>query len=258
MSRTLEFQKFCRSEFEHEAASGFLRLRRVPSTYVCQFLSYYSELTSQEKEAHVEAATLWAAVRLGGDADIPAYESLQQNEVWKRWVNWSTMNGWRFPSIPHLRDRERQAKIDAAHGIPSEVSQEIKTLTASARAVNSAEMRKRVRKVLGDVFNPTVSNCGGGWWKYEGRLNGSHLSASIAYASNYHQLHYEINVESLSAASKLERISFENVLGVGWGQWDFIIQENVDDSMHLLAEAIVYVSLIPARLPAGCLVTDTV
>jgi hypothetical protein len=257
MNRTLEFQKFCRGEFDREAASGFFTLRRVPSTGVCRFLHYYSELTPQEREAHADAAALWAAMRIGG-TDLAMHESLQKNEAWKRWANWHTINAWRFPSIPRLRDHERQAGADHARGLASEVNQDIKTMTASARAVRSGELRKRVRKAFGDIFAPTISDRGGGWWTYEGTMNGSKLTVSLDYGSRSKQLSYEILVESVASPYRFERIGFETILGVGWGEWDFIVEENVDDSMRLLGEFVEYVSLLPSRLPAGCFVAGNV
>jgi hypothetical protein len=40
---------------------------------------------------------------------------------------------------------------------------------------------------------------------------------------------------------------------IGLGHWDFLVEDNVDDAVALLAESVSYMSLLPRRLPAGCL-----
>jgi hypothetical protein len=42
-------------------------------------------------------------------------------------------------------------------------------------------------------------------------------------------------------------------LGLGLGHWNFIVEENIDDSIALLSELVRYVAELPRRIPAGCL-----
>jgi hypothetical protein len=84
------------------------------------------------------------------------------------------------------------------------------------------------------------------------------LAVTINYAGRSRQLEYEVELESLSPQCKLKRVRFENVLGIGVGKWDFIVKENVDDAIRLLAEFVTYASGLTSRLPVGCFAARTV
>jgi hypothetical protein len=250
MSNLDDLRRFCRSEFDAEAQQGFFTLRRVPSTNICGFLDYYSVLNSDDQSAFADAAALWASARISGAASPEVQSELNQNPAWSRWQSWNAMNGWRFPSIPELRLRAPEATMDRAKN-QGGASQAIEKLTASARAVRANELRKRVRIGLNEIFDTKPINRGGGWWTYEGVLNDSTLSISIDYGGRDAQLRYEVTARSESPPCRLERASFEAVLGVATGDWDFIVEENVEDSIRLLSQFVTYVSLLPRRVPLG-------
>jgi hypothetical protein len=42
-------------------------------------------------------------------------------------------------------------------------------------------------------------------------------------------------------------------LGLGLGNWNFIVEENIEDSIRLLCEFIRYAAELPKRLPPQCL-----
>jgi hypothetical protein len=75
----------------------------------------------------------------------------------------------------------------------------------------------------------------------------------IDYGGRSAQIGYEVAVQSTEPSVTFERAGFEVVLGAGHGNWDFIVEENVSDSMALLGELVRYVGELPRRLPEGCL-----
>lgn len=247
MSSLEQLQKFCRQEFDAELQQGFFNLRRVPSTSVCRFLNYHTTLGPEERSAFADAATLWAAARISGDADPAVWSSIRENNAWSAWRNWNTMNGWRFPSIPELRSRSAEATMERNRG-GGKVGEAIQSFTNSVRPVRAQELRKHVKATLSDLLNTKPVNRGGGWWIYEGVLNESSVSVSLSYGGRNSQLAYEVTATSDSFLSKFERAGFEAVIGVATGDWDFIVEENLNDSTRLLSEFVTYTSLLPRRV----------
>jgi len=94
---------------------------------------------------------------------------------------------------------------------------------------------------------------GGGDWDYEGTIGGSRVMVGIDYGGRSAQLRYEVAVQSTKPLVTFERAGFEVALGAGHGDWDFIVEENVSDSMALLGEFVTYMAELPRRLPEGCL-----
>ena len=167
------------------------------------------------------------------------------------------MGGGRDPhhyySVPLLRTCIAQAKIDRAKGKPSSVPRELEEYAASIRSVKAPELRKLVRPVLRSILGARPSKLGGGDWDYEGTISGSRVMVGIDYGGRSAQLRYEVAVQSIEPSVTFERAGFEVALGAGHGDWDFIVEENVSDSMTLLGELVTYAAELPRRLPEGCL-----
>jgi hypothetical protein len=253
MNTISELQKFCRNEFLQEEQQDFLTLKRIPSTIVCRFLRYYNELDTAGKTEFCEAASLRAAMNLMISLKLepaPVQSPLAHNVAWKKWSDWNIKNSWRFPSIPELRIYVGQATIDREESGPMESNNALDHLIASVRNIYADKLRKCVRLKLNELFSATARNRGGGEWVYDCNLNNSAVSVNVDYGGRASQIRYAIVIEeSNSFGRKLESISYEAALGIGRGDWDFIVQENLDDSMRLLAEFVVYASKLPQRIP---------
>jgi hypothetical protein len=255
MADIRSIHRFLRAEFDAEARAGFARLARVPDTHVRHFLDYYRSLNSQDQDALADASTLWATLRLAPDAGPEYQESLETHTAWSSWRNEMTMGAFRdirYYSIPSLRVSMAQAKIDRQRGAAASVSKELEDYAASVRSVRAPELRKRVRAAITALFEARPSKIGGGDWEYSGILNGSQVSIGVDYGGRHAQLRYEVDVVSTEPTVRLKRAGFEVALGAGFGDWDFIVEENVDDSMRLLSEFVQYVSELPLRLPRDC------
>ena len=79
------------------------------------------------------------------------------------------------------------------------------------------------------------------------------MLVNIDYGGSSAQLRYDVAVQPTKPFVPLHRAGFETALGVGHGDWDFIVEENVSDAMALLSECVGYVADLPQRLPEGCL-----
>ena len=257
MADTHALHKFLRGEFDTEARTSFARLRRVPDTHVRHFLDYYRSLNPTDQDALADGSTLWGTLGLLGPRRSERHEALNTNLAWERWTHEMVMGSGRDPhhcySVPLLRACIAQAKIDRSKGKPSSVPRELEEYAASIRSVKAPELRKLVRPMLRSILGARPSRLGGGDWDYEGTIGGSRVMVGIDYGGRSAQLRYEVAVQSTKPLVTFERAGFEVALGAGHGDWDFIVEENVSDSMALLGEFVTYMAELPRRLPEGCL-----
>jgi hypothetical protein len=252
-----EFQKFCRNEFLEEARKDFFTLRRIPSARTCKLLCYYAGLDSVQRESFSDAVASRAAMNLITSANLAegfteSDSPLKGNTAWKHWTDWNVANGRRFPSVPELRSHAAQVTMDRTKEDSAEPDAELGRLNTSVRGVTADELRKHVRLTFQELFSAKAINRGGGWWLYEGNLRNSAISVSVNYAGRHAQLRYDVTVTPDSQCAKLEKMSYESALGIGGGDWDFIVEDNIDDAMRLLAEFVIYVTTLPQRLPSCC------
>jgi hypothetical protein len=256
MANAQALHQFLREEFDTEARTGFGRLSRVPDTKVRHFLDYYRSLNTTDQDALADASTLWGTLRLLGSRPSANLENLKTNLAWEKWSREALMGSVRDPhyySASLLRTCLAQAKIDRAKGKPLSVPRELEAYAASIRSVKTPELRKLVRPLLRSILGVKPSKLGGGDWHYEGTIDGSYVMVNLVYGGRYAQLSYEVAVQSTEPSVTFERAGFDVMLGVGFGHWNFIVEENVNDAMALLGELVTYVAELPRRLPAGCL-----
>jgi hypothetical protein len=251
MTDIKQLHKFLRAEFDAEEKRNFSKLRRAPDTHVRHFLDYYTSLNSHDQDGLADGATMWATLRLSPHEDFAYREALGAHPAWNLWRHEMALGRGRDPhyyySVPNLRNCIAQAKIDRARLGASSIPKELEEYASSVRSVKAPELRKHVRAVFSSLFGAEPLNAGGNW-DYSGSLNGSQVTVSIDYGSRHAQLRYEIAVVSTELALSLNRVGFETALGAGFGDWNFIVEENVEDSMLLLSEFVRYASELPNRL----------
>jgi len=219
--------------------------------------SSITTLNAPDQDALADASTLWGTLRLAGSAAASCQDALKVHPAWEEWRHEMVMGGSRDPhhyySVPLLRTCIAQAKIDRAKGKPSSLPRELEEYAASIRSVKAPDLRKHVRSVMRSLLDARPSKIGGGDWDYEGTINGSRVMVSIDYGGRSAQLRYEVAVQSTEPTVTIERAGLEVALGTGLGDWDFIVEENLSDSMALLSEFVAYVAELPRRLPERCL-----
>jgi hypothetical protein len=113
-------------------------------------------------------------------------------------------------------------------------------------------LRRLVKSAFAQLFAPTARDIGSETWFYEGRLGKSALKVVIRYSGKMGrpQLDYQVQVRGKERALSAPKLCFESVLGVGFGRWDYLTQENAERSVGLLCELVEYVAGLPERLPA--------
>jgi hypothetical protein len=248
---------FLRSEFELEASSGFKLARRVPDMRVKHFLDYYASLSTHGQDQLASAATLRGAIWISGEEGARDMPTVNEMPAWKAWLHESVAGLSRDPhyyhSVKDLQGCLAQARADIARTRPVSVPQDLVDYANTIRGAKTPELRKRVSSAMKGLFEPAPVTIGNNSGNCDGMLGGSRVGIGLDFGSRYHQLGYRIEVDSTDPPGRLTRAGFEMALGIGLGNWDFIDDRNVDDSIVLLCEFVRYIAELPQRMPAGCL-----
>jgi hypothetical protein len=239
---------FLRAEFRREQESGFALLRRTPSTSKRKFIDYFAALNGAEQEALSEALAQVALYLFFPSAPHP---SRSGNLAYKRYCDAMVLGwDWKYEDVRTLRlmlaAAEKEPHSRFGRGMTSEIRERIRAI----KPVKSTEIRKVVKLALSQLFVPLTVSHEEQFWHYEGLLQGREVCVAIDYAARYRQLEYEISVKDKERGVMLERLNYERVMGLSYAHWDCLEQSNLDQSIALLKNFIIYCAEIPARLPA--------
>ncbi len=283
MSPADKLVAFFRSEFRAEEHSGFARLKRVPDSYVEESLGWYLSLSTTDRAsfvdccAHFAAASYWFVAQTMRP-EITAYlkdlpdlaqlykDGLSQSllsireEIYKSpfdharhpfFPRWSNPNA-RFPfrshrNVPMLRTAVSQYKLDRHRGVPSCVSEDLFQLAESVKSIKAPQLRKRVRATLQKFGYQETDDIGGHRCAWEGQK----FTVNVDFGSRHAQMRYSITPSEFQALHPLGRFCFEVALGMGFGHWNYIVEENVDDVFLLFEDLIKYAVDLPRRMRAA-------
>jgi hypothetical protein len=148
--------------------------------------------------------------------------------------------------VPLLRAAVQQYKIDAQRGVPSCVSEAEFKLASSVRSVKAPEMRKRVRAALKPLGYYKVDDLG----YYRCRNDDREFFVHADYGGRSAQLRYCVAMPEFPDVHPLSQFCFERALGFGHGDWDYIVEDNVDTAMALFADVVRYCVALPDRIRA--------
>jgi hypothetical protein len=243
VNRLLDF--FLR-EIDAEEAAGFSRLSRIPDSHVAAQLAYYQSLGEVDRRAFRDCCAHWACMHYRFVVDAPATGQFQ-HPFFDRWnpVRRGDLYAVRR-SVPLLRATVQQYEIDAHRGVASCVSAEDFRVASTVRSVKAPGLRKRVRAALKPLGYYKIDELG----YYRCRVDSREFKVHVDYGGRNAQLRYCVAMPEFSDVHPLSQFCFERALGFGLGDWDYIIEENVDDAMALFAELVAYCVALPDRIRA--------
>jgi len=150
-------------------------------------------------------------------------------------------------SVPLLRTMVQQYKIDQHRGNPSCVSKKQFEYASSIRSVKAPELRRRVRGALKPLGYYKIDELG---W-YCCRQGDREFRVDVDYGGRDAQLRYVVALPEFKGVHPLSQFGFERALGMGRGDWNFIVEENVDDVFILFSEVIKYSYELTDRIQAA-------
>ena len=244
MNRLLDF--FLR-EIDVEERAGFPRLSRVSESYVASQLTYYRSLNDDDRRSFRKCCAHWACATYGFVIDAPRIDHTK-HPFYERWS--PTLRGdssvW-HRSVPLLRAAVQQYKIDARRGVTSCVSDEEFRSASTVRPVKAPELRTRVRTALKALGYYKIDDLG----YYRCRGDSREFLVHVDYGGRSAQLRYCVAMPEFAHVHPLSQFRFERALGFGLGDWDYIVEENVDDAMALFTDVVRYCVALPDRIRAA-------
>jgi hypothetical protein len=114
------------------------------------------------------------------------------------------------------------------------------------KSIKAPELRKRVRAALKKLGYQKTDRSGA----HHCVWNGQEFEVDVIGGRNA-QLCYGVRPADYRALHPFGRFCFEDTLGMGLGQWNYIVEENVDDVFLLFEELIKYAVLLPRRIKAA-------
>jgi hypothetical protein len=228
---------FFRAEIDAEEQWGFPRLNRIPEHFLQDRLNHYRGLSDAEKERYKDCSATFAAACHIFVAGAPSIEHTK-HPYFDRWQAFkkTLSDDPRFRSVPLFGSMIRQYKIDKHRGVQSSVSEAQLALACSIHPVKLPERRKRVSAVLKQFGLVKADKFG----LYRCLHEGKDFSVYVDFGGRLAQLRYAVSFSEFKDRHPLTQFGFERAVGFGFGHWDFIVEENVDEVFEVFAEVIAY------------------
>ncbi len=241
-------QEFFDSEIQSEVRSGFARLVRIPESHVVEKLRYYGLLGESDKRAFLDCCAYWASAYYSFVIKLPRM-SLTDHPFFTKW---SQGPSWYrdfddVRSVPLLRSMVQQYKMDLHKKVPSSVTKEQFERASAVRSIKAPELRKRVRGAL-KPFGRYETDTLGNYWCRRGKQK---FAVKVDFGGRHAQLRYCIVRPEFKGVHPLSQFRFERAMGFGLGDWNYIIEENVDAVFSLFAEVVQYCFDLPDRMRAA-------
>jgi hypothetical protein len=237
-----------RVELERERANNFAQLRLISSTHVRQFVDYYNTLNQSGKDALAEVLSDHALACFFPGEVKNAHE--KGNLAFKAYREaMCSMWDWKYQPVRELRLQLAVAKLEPESRIAIFMTDDIRKWIEVIRPIKSAEIRKVIKLALAQIISPLKISHPIENWIYEGQLQGKTVSIAINYSHRYYQLEYGVKIQNQERGKYWFGLNYEQMMGLSFSHWDLLEQANLDQSIALLKEHIVYCVNFLARTP---------
>lgn len=236
-----------------EAAGGFARLRRTPSTAAVQFLDYFATLPAGNRDALLEALAHLGALRFL-PPPIP-YEQMQSvaetNPAFLAYRR--ALQSPQFTlGLRYVEPRMRKALLtdpagratlaEARAGInfkprddaPAELTPKDGTDPSPAKA---PLLRNLIDSALRNSFASGKQKLPGGETEYFGTLNGSEIRVNVDFGAMGMQLRYGMSIDDETNRTFVRRMCYEELWGIAPG-WNYVTEQNAEVSAALLCDCV--------------------
>ncbi|WP_058866071.1 hypothetical protein [Chloracidobacterium thermophilum] len=245
-----------RAEFAAEQASDFARLKRIPDTRVVRFLDTFTQLSPTEQSVVVDTLTDWSSYSFLGQLRPPA--------VVERFSRCTTppalAEGVRYTGVNLLAGLAKTRQYGSLQGwltaqgitgLAAQPSEHLASRLEDLKPIKIPTLRRLVQRAFAARFATASQDMESEFWRYSGKLGETAVSVEIRYSGRMGrpQLQYGVEVENPNTRCRLSSITFEGVLGVGFGWWDYLTVENAERSVALLCDLVEYAARLPERLP---------
>ncbi len=233
-----------RSMISREAASDWARLRRTPSTYTWRCLDHLASLSLSHQGALHAAFANRAPVLLGLEPPPAKWQDPRLIEFYEAVLQVPS----RHVSARLLRGMAAAKLVDGPSGPFSDLPGPFVQKANSINPTNASQIRKEVKGQFKEQFGTSAENMGAGNWLYRGTFSNRQFSVLIDYGGMGDQLRYWLQLSDSSTGIRTKTLSYEALLGVGLGHWDFVTADTLPNDISLLSEFIQELVALPERL----------
>lgn len=244
-----ELEQLIRRVLDAEMASGYPLVRRCLSTRTWKVLDYISALATDERDSLFEAFAANGVFLLQPDRDPKLHAYQSGHLAYRRFVDaMPQTSGWKYADVRFLRGILGDLRSKNPSPEFADLPPDVIRRAESIQPTKATEIRREVKRVFGQQFKAKAENRQGGNWLYSCEYEGRLFQVRIDYAGRSAQLRYELSFDEISAAIRARRLSYEGLLGLGNGEWDFVTADNLSESVSLLVDLVQQLVTIPEKL----------
>ncbi|MGE4095898.1 MAG: hypothetical protein AB7G75_34225, partial [Candidatus Binatia bacterium] len=242
--------QFIQTMIEQEVASGYARVRQIPSTTTWRTIDYLNSLSPTRRRTLLTAFATRGVRLLRPDLDPQSYTSPTSQEALLRFAD----ECLRIPDFEgkYLGARLLRGIFAAVRTEPSSeplahVSAAVLQRATMVQPTKSTAVRKIVKQMFTERFKVRAENFGGGNWNYFGEYDGQPFKVMIDYGGRSEQLRYWLFYEHKNTGIRAHMLTYEGLLGLGFGHWDFVTADNLQQSISLLCDLLTDLLALPQK-----------
>lgn len=232
-----------RELIEEEESARWSRLGRVPSTFTGRCLDCLMSEPAGRRAMLYDAIASRAPTLLGRQDLLGDPQPLLAS-FYEEVLSAPTER----VAVRLLRGMLASRQSDGPQGPLAQLPEALAARAAAIRPTSAAEIRQAVNLAFGSRFNGTAEKQGAGVWLYHCRFDGCPFSVLIDYGGQIDQLRYSVQVEDRESGLHCRMLSYENLLGLGFGRWDEVTADNLEQSVDLLSDLVGKILTFPRRL----------
>jgi hypothetical protein len=244
-----KLQRSIRGEIDAIAARNFDVLRGIPSTHTWQVIDYVAGLEAAERDSLFDAFAANAlflflpnrspdlhAAKTGDRAYLRLKEAMPL--IWH----------WKYQDVRTLRAMLADSRSSRPLGFLRDAPPDVIARAESILPTSAAEIRKAFKAAFSARFSkPRVEKLGGGYWHYFGLCGGREFRLGVDYGGRGHQLRYEVFYDHHPKGVRANRLTYEGMLGMGLGWWDFVTAQNLGETVAMLCDLVERLVTLPER-----------
>ena len=188
---------------------------------------------------------MWACAHYCFVVNVPRIDHTD-HPYFDRFCAINASRGYQYFSrnVPHLRSVVSQYKMGRIRGMQSHISEAEFEYASGIRSIKAPEMRSRVRSALNPLGYYGTDKLGWLLCRHAER----EFRVSVDFPGRLWQLRYVVAHPEFTKVSPPMQFGFESAMGLGGGNWDFIVEENVDEVFALFTEVVAYSAELPERI----------
>lgn len=239
-----------RAAIHREQDTNWARFRRVPSTYTWRIVDYVASLEVATRDRLFESFARNGLHLIDPTRDVSLHASRSGDPDYAAFREGVLRaSGPVYYDARMLRmilgDLRSSRPSPELAGTPPEVIRRAEAITP----VTAANIRRALKPLLAERFGAAPRKEPGGEWYYVGgRSAGREFTLWTDFGGRSDQLRYEIRYEDERTGIHARRLTYEGLLGFGFGHWDFVTADNLEASLTLLCEFVEEMVGLPERL----------